>query len=85
MFLVYLLLLVAILLMNRTFFGMKIMPTDVFSAVWCIFAGTASLGILGYYPTGFTVNMMIIVTIIAFNGAFIFFYAVGNRKNNGKQ
>lgn len=80
MLLVYLLLLVAILLINRTFFGMKIMPTDVFSAVWCIFAGTASLGILGYYPTGFGVNMMIIITIIAFNGSFMFFYAVGNRK-----
>lgn len=83
MFLVYLLLLTAILLINRTFFGLKIMPTDVFSVIWCVFAGTASLGVLGYYPTGFAVNMMIIAAIVAFNGAFIFFYGVGNRKNQG--
>ncbi|MBE6544325.1 MAG: oligosaccharide repeat unit polymerase [Ruminococcaceae bacterium] len=82
MVLVYLLLLVAIMLINRTFFGMKIMPTDVFSVIWCIFAATASLGVLGYYPTNFTTNMMIIVTILVFNGAFILFYGLGNKNYN---
>ena len=84
MFFVYLVLLAVILIINRSIFGTKIMPTDIFSAIWCIFAGTASLGVLGYYKTEFEVNIMIIVTIVVFNLAFISVFAIRNRGLNCK-
>ena len=58
MVLLYLVLLVAILVVNRYFFGMLIKPTDIFSVIWCTIAPLAQIGFYGYYPTSISTNVL---------------------------
>ncbi len=82
MIVIYLTLLVAVILINRYLFGAAIKPTDIFSIIWCVFAGLASLGTLGFYKTGTLTNVLIIVTIISFNAAYIVAYCIKNKSKN---
>lgn len=82
MIVIYLTLLVAVILINRYLFGSAIKPTDIFSIIWCVFAGLASLGVMGFYQTGILTNVLIIVTIISFNVAYIVGYCIKNKSKN---
>lgn len=79
MIVIYLSLLAALLLVNRYFFGSLIKPNDVFNCIWCVFGGLTSMGVLGFYKTSLTVNLMVIVTILSFNLAYICVYCIRNR------
>ncbi len=79
MFAGYIALLFCILIINRILFGLRIMPTDIFSIVWCVFAGTASIGAYGNYTTTFETNLMVMVTIVTFDLIFTLIYSFKNR------
>ena len=83
MFAGYIALLIFIIIINRILFGLRIMPTDIFSFIWCIFAGTASIGTYGNYKTDFSTNLMVLVTIIVFNVAFTLIYSFRNKDIKG--
>lgn len=82
MIILYLTLLVAVILINRYLFGAAIKPTDIFSVIWCVSAGLTSCGILGFYKTGTLTNVLIIVTIIFFNAAYIVGYCIKNKSKS---
>ena len=63
MIVLYLVLLVAVILVNRSLFGSAIKPTDIFTLIWCVFAGLTSCGMFGFYPTGTLTNILIIVPL----------------------
>ena len=79
MVLLYLVLLVAILVVNRYFFGMLIKPTDIFSVIWCTIAPLARMGVYGYYPTSISTNVLIIIAVVSFNAAYIVAFCIKNK------
>ena len=82
MIVLYLVLLVAVILVNRSLFGSAIKPTDIFTLIWCVFAGLTSCGMFGFYPTGTLTNILIIVTIISFNVSYIVAYCIKNKSKS---